>query len=278
MQRFVPTGKKTATPMSDEIAEQISGKFQRRDQITSLARGLAVIRAFSGHDEHMTLAEIARIVDLPRATVRRCLLTLEALGYVEARDKFFRLAPQVLTLAQAYLSSSLLPRVASPFLERLSEQLGESCSVSVLHGDQVIYVARSAKKRLASLHRDVGTRLPAYSTSMGRVLLAYLPESELKAYFKQADLKPFTRFTLTEETAIREVLAEVRRREFCIIDQELELDLRAIAVPLRNASGRVVAALNASTQASRTGKKQLVDTFLPALRGAATEIRPLLLG
>lgn len=264
--------------MPDETAEQIAGKRHKRDQITSLARGLAVIKAFSGHDEHMTLAEIAKIVDLPRATVRRCLLTLEALGYVEAHDKFFRLAPQVLTLAQAYLSSSLLPRVASSFLERLSEQLGESCSVSVLHGDQVIYVARSTRKRLASLHRDVGTRLPAYCTSMGRVLLAYLPESDLKTYFKQADMKPFTRFTLTDETAIREALAEVRRREFCIMDQELELDLRAIAIPLRNASGRIVAALNTSTQASRTGKKQLVDTFLPALRGAAMEMRPLLLG
>jgi IclR family pca regulon transcriptional regulator len=264
--------------MPDETAEPTAGKLQSRDQITALARGLAVIRAFSGHDEHMTLAEIAKIVDLPRATVRRCLLTLEALGYVEMRGKFFRLAPQVLTLAQAYLSSSLLPRVALPFLERLSEALGESCSVSVLHGEQVIYVARSTRKRLGSLHRDVGTHLPAYCTSMGRVLLAYLPESELDAYFKHAALKPFTRFTVTDEKALRDILAEIRRREFCVIDQELELDLRGIAVPLRNASGRVVAAMNASTQASRTGKKQMTDMFLPALRGAATEMRPLLLG
>jgi IclR family pca regulon transcriptional regulator len=264
--------------MPDETAEPTAGKLQSRDQITALARGLAVIRAFSGHDEHMTLAEIAKIVDLPRATVRRCLLTLEALGYVEMRGKFFRLAPQVLTLAQAYLSSSLLPRVALPFLERLSEALGESCSVSVLHGEQVIYVARSTRKRLGSLHRDVGTHLPAYCTSMGRVLLAYLPESELDAYFKHAALKPFTRFTVTDEKALRDILAEIRRREFCVIDQELELDLRGIAVPLRNASGRVVAAMNASTQASRTGNKQMTDIFIPALRGAATERRPLLLG
>lgn len=264
--------------MPDETAEPTAGKIRSRDQITALARGLAVIRAFSGHDEHMTLAEIAKIVDLPRATVRRCLLTLEALGYVEMRGKFFRLAPQVLTLAQAYLSSSLLPRVALPFLERLSEALGESCSASVLHGDQIIYVARSTRKRLGSLHRDVGTHLPAYCTSMGRVLLAYLPADELDAYFRYAALKPFTRFTITDEKALREVLAEIRRREFCVIDQEMELDLRGIAVPLRNASGRVVAALNASTQASRTSKKQMTDTFLPALRGAATEMRPLLLG
>src|SRR5271170_5055803 len=166
-----------------------------RDQITALARGLSVIRAFSGQDEQMTLADIAKLVHLPRATVRRCLLTLEALGYVEARGRFFRLAPQALTLAQAYLSSSLLPRVALPFLERMSETLSESCSVSVLHEDQVIYVARSTRKRLASLNRDVGTRLPAYCTSMGRVLLAALSEAELDAFLKRVRPERFTRFT-----------------------------------------------------------------------------------
>jgi IclR family transcriptional regulator, pca regulon regulatory protein len=249
-----------------------------RDQITALARGLSVIRAFSGQDEQMTLADIAKLVKLPRATVRRCLFTLQALGYVDARGRFFRLAPQVLTLAQAYLSSSLLPRVALPFLERMSEKLGESCSVSVLHDDEVIYVARSTRKRLASLHRDVGSRLPAYCTSMGRVLMANLPEGELAALLKRFPRERRTRFTVIAEREIKEVLAEIRRREFCIVDQELELDLRSIAVPVRNASGRVIAALNVSTQASRTGKRQMQDEFLPAMRAAVADMRPLLLG
>lgn len=249
-----------------------------RDQITALARGLSVIRAFSGRDEQMTLADLAKVVNLPRATVRRCLLTLEALGYVEARGRLFRLAPQVLTLAQAYLSSSLLPRVTLPFLERMSEELGESCSASVLHDEQVIYVARSTRKRLASLHRDVGTRLPAHCTSMGRVLLASLSDRDLDAYFKRSTRERFTRFTVVEEARLREILVETQRREFCLVDQELELDLRSIAVPVRSASGRIVAALNVSTQASRTNKRQMLDGFLPVMRAALAEIRPLLLG
>lgn len=264
--------------MSDVAPEAGAEAGRSRDQITALARGLAVIRAFSGRDEQMTLADIAKVVGLPRATVRRCLLTLEALGYVEAQGRLFRLAPQVLTLAQAYLSSSLLPRVATPFLERMSEALGESCSVSVLHDEHVIYVARSTRKRLASLHRDVGSRLPAYCTSMGRVLLASLSDRELDSYFNRAARERLTRFTVVDENELREILAEIRRREFCIVDQELELDLRAVAIPLRNASGRVVAALNVGTQASRTNKRQLTDAFLPAMRAAAAEMRPLLLG
>lgn len=264
--------------MSETASEAPSDAARSRDQITALARGLAVIRAFSGRDEQMTLADIAKVVGLPRATVRRCLLTLEALGYVEARGRLFRLAPQVLTLAQAYLSSSLLPRVATPFLERMSDALGESCSVSVLHDDQVIYVARSTRKRLASLHRDVGTRLPAYCTSMGRVLLANLSDRDLDAFFERSSRERNTRFTVVEEDKLREILTEARRREFCLVDQELELDLRSIAVPLRNASGRVIAALNVSTQASRTNKRHMLDVFLPAMRAAAAEMRPLLLG
>lgn len=271
--------------MTDVVGEALGGAggaagdaARSRDQVTALARGLSVIRAFSGRDEQMTLADIAKVVGLPRATVRRSLLTLEALGYVEARGRLFRLAPQVLTLAQAYLSSSLLPRVTLPFLERMSEELSESCSVSVLHDEQVIYVARSTRKRLASLHRDVGTRLPAYCTSMGRVLLANLSERELDAYFKRSTRERFTRFTVVEEERLREVLAEVRRREYCLVDQELELDLRSIAVPVRSASGRIVAALNVGTQASRTNKRQMLDGFLPVMRAALAEIRPLLLG
>lgn len=249
-----------------------------RDQIIALARGLAVIRAFTDHDEHLTLAEIAKIVDLPRATVRRCLLTLASLGYIEARGKFFRLAPQVLTLAQAYLSSSLLPRVAQPFLERVSEALEESCSVSVLHDDQAIYIARSSRKRMASLSRDVGTRLPAYCTSMGRVLLANLSESELDAFLMRVPLKSFTRFTIVDKDELRRILVDIRRHEFSLVDQELELDLRAISVPVRNASGRIIAALHVSTQASRTPKKQILNVFLPLIRKTVSEMRPLLLG
>lgn len=249
-----------------------------RDFVTALARGLSVMRAFTQHDQDMTLADLSRLVDLPRATVRRCLITLGTLGYVESSGHFFRLSPQVLTLAQAYLSSSVLPRVAQPFLERTSEALGASCSISILHREEVIYVARSSRKRMGSLHRDVGTHLPAYCTSMGRVLLANLSNPELARFFQDADLRPITPHTLHREEDLRRVLERIRREGFCVVDQELEIDLRSIAVPVHNASGRIVAALNVSTQAGRTTKKDLMGTYLPALRRAALDMRPLLVG
>jgi IclR family pca regulon transcriptional regulator len=250
-----------------------------RDFVTALARGLQVMRAFGEAAQFLSLADVARLTGLSRATVRRSLLTLQALGYVDAREGRFRLSPQVLTIARAYLASSALPRIAQPFLERISEALGESCSVSILHGEEVIYVARSSRKRIASLHRDVGSHLPAHCTSMGRVLLAALPEAELDAYLRRAlPLHAFTPRTVTSEAGLRELLAKVRGDGHCIVDGELEPDLRAIAVPVLNAAGAVIAALNVSTQASRTPKRTLSGTILPELRRAVAEMRPLLLG
>ncbi len=264
-----------ADGLIDDIAEDPADS---RNFVTALARGLAVIRAFSGQNQQMTLSDVARVADLPRATVRRCLLTLQVLGYVNVSGRFFSLSPQVLTLAQAYLRSSVLPRVAQPFLERISETIGESCSVSILHGEEVIYVARSSRKRMASLHRDVGTHLPAHCTSMGRVLLAALAPSELDGFFRRATLEGFTPFTITSQSGLRDALDKVARDGFCIVDQELEVDLRSLAVPVRNGTGQVVAALNISTQAGRTSKEQMLEKFLPTLRATASEMRPLLIG
>jgi IclR family pca regulon transcriptional regulator len=264
--------------LSDPADEATEDPADSRNYVTALARGLAVIRAFSGQNQQMTLSDVARVADLPRATVRRCLLTLQALGYVDVSGRSFSLSPQVLTLAQAYLRSSVLPRVAQPFLERVSEQVGESCSVSILHGSEVIYVARSSRKRIASLHRDVGTHLPAHCTSMGRVLLASLPPGELTKFFRAGNFERFTPFTLTDEPELRAALEQVARDGYCIVDQELEIDLRSLAVPVRNGSGRVVAALNVSTQASRTSVEVLKSRFLPVLRNAAAAMRPLLVG
>jgi IclR family pca regulon transcriptional regulator len=251
-----------------------------RSYVTALARGLGVMRAFGQAEgaQHLTLADVARIVKLPRATVRRSLLTLQVLGYVESDGRFFSLSPQVLTLAQAYLSSSPMPRAAQGFLERISESLGESCSLSILHHDEVIYVARSVRKRLGSLDRDVGTHLPAHCTSMGRVLLAALPRAERDAFLGRAARTSFTRFTLTEEADLERALEKAARNGYSLVDQELEIDLRAIAVPVHNAAARVVAALNVSTRASETTKKRMIETFLPALRDAASRMRPLLIG
>jgi len=246
--------------------------------IAALARGLSVMRCFAGQRNQLTMAEIAKLVGLPRATVRRCLITLGALGYIDANGKYYRLTPQVLTLSQAYFSSNPLPRIAQPFIEQVSEAVGESCSVSVLTGDEVIYVARSARKRAASIHRDVGQNLPAYCTSMGRILLAHLQPPELDAYFRRVSLKKFTPDTVVDEGALRGLLEQARKREFCLIDGELEHNLRAVAVPVRDSAGKVIAAAHISTEGDRTPKEKMRNEFLPVLRAAVSQMRPLLLG
>ena len=248
-----------------------------RSYVTALARGLAVLKAFDDQNARLTLSDVARIVDLPRASARRALLTLEALGYVESHGRSFSLSPQVLTLARAYLASSPVPRVAQGFLENVSETLGESCSLSILHGEEAIYIARSTRKRIGSLHRDVGAHLPAHCTSMGRVLLAALSDAELDRFIARAKLQNLTPYTTTDAAELRALIEKVRRNGYSLVDQELEIDLRAIAVPVQNADGRVIAAMNVSAQASRTPKKQMIERFLPALRDAAIKMRPLLI-
>jgi IclR family pca regulon transcriptional regulator len=263
---------------SSRTATRKPGDSKGRSHVESLARGLSVLKAFDDQHAQLTLSDMARIVSLPRASVRRSLLTLQELGYVESDGRLFSLSPQVLTLARAYLESSPVPRVAQGFLENVSESLGESCSLSVLHGDEVIYIARSTRRRIASLHRDVGAHLPAHCTSMGRVLLAALADADLDTFLAGAPLHGFTPYTVTGKSELRAILEKVRRNGYSLLDQELEIDLRAIAVPVQSAGGRTIAAMNVSAQASRTPKKQLTERFLPALRDAATKMRPLLIG
>ncbi len=254
-----------------------AAESRNRAYVTALARGLSVMKAFDHEHPQMTLSEVSRIVGLPRASVRRALLTLEQLGYVESDGRIFSLSPQVLTLARAYLASSPVPRVAQGFLENISETLGESCSLSILHGSEVIYIARSTRKRIGSLHRDVGAHLPAHCTSMGRVLLAALPDAKLDEFIADATLERFTPFTVTDKSELKALIEKVRRNGYSLVDQELEIDLRSIAVPVQSASGRTIAAMNVSSQASRTAKKQMLDRFLPALRETAMKMRPLLI-
>jgi len=249
-----------------------------RDHVTALARGLEVIRAFDGAVAQMTLADVAKACGLSRATARRSLLTLRDTGYVLQSGRLFSLSPQVLTLAQCYLRSSTLPRVAQLFLERISETTAESCSASVLHGQEVIYVARSSRRRPASQHRHVGTHLPAYCTSMGRVLVAALPAAERDAYLEALQIRAFTPHTVATKIYLRNMLDQVTREGYCIVDQELEIGLRSLAVPVRDGSGRVVAALNISTDATTTPREDLVRLHLPRLQEAAADMRPLLIG
>jgi len=242
------------------------------DFIRSLARGLDVIKAFGAERPRMTLSEVARATGLTRAAARRFLLTLAELGYVRSDTREFSLRPKVLELGYAYLAGFNLNDVAEPHLEELVALTHESSSVAVLDGPDVVYVLRVPTKRIMTAAISVGTRFPAYATSMGRVLLAYQPPEQLQAYLKSAHLEPFTKRTVTDPERLREILRTVRAQGYAVTDQELEEGLRSAAAPLRDAPGTVVAAINVSTHASRVSMEDLRRRLLPYLLAAARAI------
>lgn len=241
--------------------------------MTSLARGLAVIHAFQERKRHLTIAQISHRTEIPRAAVRRCLHTLIKLGYATTDGRTYSLLPKVLTLGHAYLSSTPLAVTAQPILDRLSNELHEACSMATLEGDEVLYVARSATpQRLISVDLSVGSRLPAYCTSMGRILLAALDDAALTDYLEHANLQIKTSRTLHTPEALRASVEEIRQKGWVIIDQELEVGLRSLAVPLKDSAGQVLAALNVGTHASRVSKQELQARFLPVLLEASKEL------
>jgi IclR family pca regulon transcriptional regulator len=231
-----------------------------------------VIRCFSSEHPSLTLSEVAERTGLTRAAARRFLLTLQELGYVGSSGRQFSLRPRVLALGYAYLSSFSVAQIAQPHLEDLAEQLHESCSVSVLDGDDLVYVARASANRIMTISLTVGTRLPPYPTSMGRVLLAHMPEAELDALLSRTKLRKLTDNTIVDPVELRAVLATVRRQGWAAVDQELEAGVRSIAVPIRDGSRKVVAAINASAHAARVPMRTLEKQFLPRLVDCARQI------
>jgi len=240
--------------------------------VQSLERGLAVIRAFGADTPSLTLSEVARATGLTRAATRRFLLTLGDLGYVRNEDRRFALTPRVLELGYAFLSSLSLTDVAEPHLERLVAEVHESSSVSVLDGDDIVYVARVPTSRIMRVSINVGTRFPAYATSMGRVLLAGLEPEALDAFLARVELLRLSTRTITSELKLRGELSRVRRQGWAIVDQELEEGLRSVAAPIRDRGGRVVAAVNLSAHASRTSLDAVEGTLLPPLLATAERI------
>ncbi|MBS4151140.1 IclR family transcriptional regulator domain-containing protein [Stutzerimonas balearica] len=273
MSEHTPSNPPLARPIIASPARRIEAFTGDPDFMTSLARGLAVIHAFQERKRQLTIAQISHRTEIPRAAVRRCLLTLMKLGYVATDGRTWSLLPKVLTLGHAYLSSTPLAVTAQPILDRLSDQLHEACSMAALEGDEVLYLARSATpQRLISVDLSVGSRLPAYCTSMGRVLLAGLSDAALEDYLARADLQIKTSRTLHTPEALRENIAEIRRQGWVIVDQELETGLRSLAVPLHDSAGQVLAALNVGTHVSRVSRKELETRFLPVLLQASEEL------
>jgi IclR family pca regulon transcriptional regulator len=242
------------------------------DFVQSLERGLTVIRAFDAEHPELGLSEVARATGLTRAAARRFLLTLVRLGYMSQSDGRFALTPRVLELGYAYLSSLSLPDVAQPHMETLVATVNESSSISVLDGNEIVYVARVPTRRIMSITLSVGTRLPAYCTSMGRVLLAALGPSELEATLDGIELVALTPHTITDRGELLEVLSRVRRQGYSVTDQELEEGLRSLAVPIHDAGGAVIAALNVSVHASRASMAVLRRRYLPPAQTAARAI------
>ena len=253
-------------------ASMVAADDRPAEFVQSLERGLAVIRAFSQERPRMTLSEVARETGMTRAAARRFLITLEALGYVTTDGRQFSLRPSVLQLGYAYLSSFSLAEIAQKHLELLAERLHESCSASVLDDQDIVYVARASTNRIMTIGLSVGARLPAYCTSMGRVLLAQLSPRDLDAYLARADLHARTERTITSPDRLRTELERVREQGWCMQDQELEDGVRSVAVPVRDSDGRVVAAINVSAHASRVSLEKLRQVFLPALIASAREI------
>jgi IclR family pca regulon transcriptional regulator len=241
--------------------------------MTSLARGLIVIQAFTQQSPQMTISQLSVKTGLSRAAVRRCLYTLTKLGFAGAEDgSRYSLRPRMLTLSHTYTTSNTLSTAAQPILERMSAALRESFSVATLDGEDIVYIARTQVSRVMAVDLHIGSRLPAYCTSMGRVLLAYLPTEQLEQYLAKAVLTAHTTRTITSVEKLRLALRNVRRNGYALVDQEYEVGLRSLAVPVYAASGRVVATLNLSGNAPRLSVLEMQSRFLNHLRNAANEL------
>jgi len=244
-----------------------------RDFVASLEKGLLVIEAFDASRPRLTLSEVARITGITRAAARRYLRTLTRLHYADFDGRYFSLSPRILRLGYAYLSSTALATRLQPFLERISEETGESSSAAVLDGDDIVYIARSATRRIMSIGLGVGSRLPAYCTSLGRAILAHHASDALETYLERVRLEPRTPKTVTDKDTFRAMLEATRKQGHAIVDEELELGLRSIAVPLVQKNGQVSIALNISTQAARVPASEMEQRFLPSLRAASEALR-----
>ncbi len=246
------------------------------DYVASLAKGLRVIECFGANRHRLSVSDVANAAGMDRATARRILLTLQAEGYAEHDGKYFTLTPRVLRLGVSVLASLPLPQIVQPWLDQLADQTGQSCSVSILDGTGIVYLARAAQKRVMSIGLMPGSRLPAHCTSMGRVLLAALPEAEARGIVERSDLSPGTPFSLTAPDEILARVAEVRALGYAVIDQEVELGLRSIAVPLLNVRNKTVAAMNTGMAATQESIEALPERYLPALLRAQAGLQRVL--
>src|SRR4051812_47939289 len=267
--------------LPDDLADDSSKSTDpdapnKRDLIAGLEKGLAVIEAFDQDRPRLTISEVAARCNLTRAAARRYLITLEYLGYVNSDRKMYALTPKVLRMGQSYMHSARLPRIVQPELHKLAYALKEASSAGVLDGNDVICIAATSAGRVVSSTLQPGTRVPAYCTANGRVLLSARPQAEVDAWIARQALEPLTPNTVTLPERLRLEIARARSQGYATVDQELELGLRTISVPLKNHRGEVLAAMNVSVHAARVTMDQLVEGSLPALLHAQAGLRAVL--
>ncbi|HEY2530627.1 MAG TPA: IclR family transcriptional regulator C-terminal domain-containing protein [Xanthobacteraceae bacterium] len=243
------------------------------DFLEALARGLRILETFNHDRRQLTLSDLAKLVDLPRASVRRTLHTLVQLGYAEVNDRFFRLTPRVLLLARAYLRSNAISDILQPALERLSEEIGESCSAAVLDGEDVMMIAHASPKRVIPVSAQIGFRLPAAATSLGRVLLAALDDRRLSTFLAHVHPSRITKFTVVDKKELHKAILRVREDGYALVDQEAEIGFRSIALPLKRLDGRLIAALNIGVHSERTPLDAMYSRFFPKLRALADDLQ-----
>lgn len=247
------------------------------DFIESLDRGLRVFELFGADARPMTLSDLAKAADLPRATARRILFTLERAGYVASNGKLFTLTPRVLALAGSYLSSNQIMTILQPVLDRLSSAAKEISSLAILDGDEVIFIARSSPARVFSSGIDLGYRLPAFCSSVGRVMLGKFSNVELEAAINAANLTPMTPYTVTDKVLLLATIITDREKGYSLVDREAEPGFRSIAVPIRRYDGTIAAAINMGAHVDRVPTGEMIDRFLPLLREAADSVKSQLL-
>jgi IclR family pca regulon transcriptional regulator len=247
-----------------------------RDFVASLEKGLLVIEAFDASRPRLTLSDVSKLTGITRAAARRYLLTLTKLNYADFDGRYFTLSPRILRLGYAYLSSASLSARVQPFLEQISEATGESSSAAILDGDDIVYIARSATRRIMSIGLGVGSRLPAYCTSLGRAILAHQPDEAIEAYLQRVRMEARTPKTVTDKAEFRAVLEATRVQGYALVNEELEFGLRSIAVPVVQKNGQVTIALNLSAQAGRVSADEMRERFLPSLSAASESLRYLL--
>ncbi|KRR30354.1 IclR family transcriptional regulator domain-containing protein [Bradyrhizobium retamae] len=246
------------------------------DFVESLDRGLRVLEIFGGIRHPMTLSDLAKAAELPRATARRILFTLERAGFVATDGKLFRLTPRVLVLASSYLASSHVVSVLQPALDRLSSEAQEISSMAILDGNDVVFIARASPTRIFSSGIDIGYRLPAFCTSVGRVLLSRLADDELAAALDRTELAPLTPFTVTDRKLVLKTIIADRAQGYSLVDREAEPGFRSVSVPVRRYDGAIIAAINMGAHVDRVSAEEMVEKFLPRLREAAASVKSML--